>query len=219
MNKFFITAVMAGLSICDISAAPANPQCQQIVQPDGTIVEARLTGDEHSNHAITSDGKVLKADIDGFYREVSTLRWQDNCKSLSPTVSRSLNDGKVPTTGTLKGLVILAQYSDFEFAETNTQNKFHRLLNETGYCDDGATGSVRDWYSDQSNELFTPEFDVVGPVTLSHQMSYYGADSQNTTDENAYRMIEEAVRLADENMILILPTTTITATVRLIWFM
>jgi len=48
------------------------------------------------------------------------------------------------------------------------------LFNAQNFTMDGATGSVRQYFYDQSNGAYNPQFDVYGPVTLSQRYGYYG---------------------------------------------
>lgn len=100
-----------------------------------------------------------------------------------------------PTVGKVRGLVILAQYQDIKFTEKSTSELFKELIDGQGYKGDLASGSVRDYFTDQSNGLFTPEFDVVGPVTLPQKRVYYGGDKEG---EKASQMIIDACILADK---------------------
>lgn len=80
-----------------------------------------------------------------------------------------------------RGLVILAEFNDCKFlrGESETKNIFTSLMNGrnvTSYYDSyykkdhEVTGSVRDYFYDNSYGLFDPQFDVVGPVTLPYSM-------------------------------------------------
>lgn len=105
-----------------------------------------------------------------------------------------------PVKGDFKGIVILAQFQDAKF--TYPQAYFDRMLNEEGFSDNGAIGSAHDYYYSQSMGQFNAHFDVVGPVTLSHNYAYYGADKKdafgkNTGDADGAKAIAEAVQLAD----------------------
>ena len=199
--KFIIFFV--GWLVClDALAVPAKKGVHTVVQPDGSTIEVILCGDEHFNYVMDTDSAILCMDSGGFYRKADAC-YVERLKSRvtghrERTMRGGLNDGEVPTTGTLRGLVILAEFTDMGFDENNGKEHFQRLLNEEGYSDNGATGSVRDYYADQSYGLFTPEFDVAGPVRLSGNMEYYGGD-KGVTDVNAYRMIQEACTLADED--------------------
>lgn len=108
--------------------------------------------------------------------------------------------GSFPTTGDFKGVVILAQFQDQKF--TYDASYFERMLNEEGFHDNGAIGSAHDYFYFQSNGRFNPHFDVVGPVTLSKEMSYYGKDATDIWgnmigDEEPTKAIAEACQLAD----------------------
>lgn len=101
-----------------------------------------------------------------------------------------------PTKGKVKTLVLLVSFSDLPFAVTDPLQAFSRSLNEAGYSDNGATGSVRDYYLENSNGSFEPDFDVVGPVVLSGTSDYYGRDSADF-DYHAPDMVWEACQQAD----------------------
>lgn len=200
----YLLSLCVGLSVSFGSlAVPAKQGVITVLQPDGTMLDIMLHGDEHCNYVTAVDGAILRQDADGFWvaaddEYVVSLNMRRSAAAMSAPLRSLNNDGDVPTTGTLHGLVILAEFPDMPFSSSNDNAHFSRLLNEEGYSDNGATGSVRDYYIDQSYGLFTPVFDVVGPVVLPNEMSYYGADSNGTTDPNAYRMIADACRLADE---------------------
>lgn len=73
-----------------------------------------------------------------------------------------------------RGLVILAQFTDVKFKNNNQHDQFNDLFNGDEYNYNGATGSVRRYFRDQSGDQYQPFFDVVGPVTLPHNQKYYG---------------------------------------------
>lgn len=105
-----------------------------------------------------------------------------------------------PTTGVQKGLAILVEFSNNSFTLTNPRQQFYDQLNKRGYNDSGATGSVKDYFVDSSNGLFVPDFDVFGPVKLSHPYSYYGEDTKSMIDEKAFEMVIEACTLLDDQI-------------------
>jgi immune inhibitor A len=104
-------------------------------------------------------------------------------------------------TGEKKFLVILAAFSDLAFNSANAQNDFFNLLNQDGYAENDATGSVWNYLYENSSGAFDPQFDVVGPVTLSRSFSYYGAndDEGKNIYERAREMVIEAIRIADQS--------------------
>lgn len=74
-----------------------------------------------------------------------------------------------------RGLIILINYNDKQFQMSNANNFYNQLCNThnySGFYHQGqfqqCTGSVRDYYYDNSMGQFDPDFDVVGPVSLNY---------------------------------------------------
>ncbi|MGM9868550.1 MAG: M6 family metalloprotease domain-containing protein [Sodaliphilus sp.] len=88
-----------------------------------------------------------------------------------------------------RGLVILVNFTDRQFSRSDYKSVITNMLNKenyTGYTNvNGSSntygsmflGSVRDYFSDNSCGKFAPQFDVVGPVTVS----YASTDIQQTS--------------------------------------
>lgn len=93
-----------------------------------------------------------------------------------------------------KSLVILCQYKDIKFRETSTQAFFTNMLNQEGYSHNGAIGSARDYFRDNSFNTYNPTFNVTPIVTLSENMSFYGGNS-GKSDGRPRQMIVEACQL------------------------
>lgn len=103
--------------------------------------------------------------------------------------------------GKKKGLVILVDFLDKAMGD-NPQEEFNRLFNQIGYDKNNHIGSVHDYFYDQSYGKFDLSFDVIGPVTVSRPLSYYGANSSwnSQTDMNVGQMVTEACKLADKDV-------------------
>ena len=72
-----------------------------------------------------------------------------------------------------RGLIILINYTDKKFSMPEAGAFYDDMVNThdfTGYTLNGRrvnmTGSVRDYFYDNSNQIFDPKFDVVGPVNV-----------------------------------------------------
>ena len=99
--------------------------------------------------------------------------------------------------GVVKGIIVLAEFQDQKF--TFSQKAINDKMNKVGYTDEyGSIGSARDYFIAQSYGQFQPEFDVVGPVTLSQNMAYYGANYDGGNDIRPYEMVAEACQLASQ---------------------
>lgn len=194
------------------SAIPAKRVKQTITLPDGSKREVVLRGDESFHYLQDASGNCFLGDSDMGYRlssedEVRSI-WKSRSLQRSQirrSVRRSVsaqNDSETnPSTpirkvvGKKRGLVILVNFSDRKL--TYTQSEFENYFNKAGYSNFGMSGSVHDYFLDNSYGMFDLSFDVVGPVTVSKQMSFYGSNDSHGNDKYAATMICEAVRLAD----------------------
>ena len=110
----------------------------------------------------------------------------------------------IPNVGEVHIPVIVLEFSDVHFTLEEPLQHFQNLLNQPGYSVNGATGSVRDYFTDNSHNLFTPVFDVYGPVTLDKKMAYYGKDiiknGQRIDDTAPEQALLDGCRLLDEKV-------------------
>ncbi len=120
-------------------------------------------------------------------------------RTIAQTLKPSVRSRKVEAeTGEAKEsqyLVVLVKYADGEFHFS--QPDFDHWLNKKGYSEKGGTGSVKDYYRDNSMGQFVPNFTVVGPYTLDHERTYYAADYGGTgNDVNPQALVIEAAQKA-----------------------
>lgn len=114
-----------------------------------------------------------------------------------------------PHTGSPKALVILVEFQDVKFKTSDPVATFtHYLKGADGEAAPKANnayvtnvtkgmvnhGSVSQYFNDMSKGQFTPQFDIVGPVTVSNNSAYYGGNFGNSTDTNFAKMIAEACK-------------------------
>ncbi len=93
-----------------------------------------------------------------------------------------------------RGLIILVQYNDREFSRSDFYDILNNMVNQpgyTGYDNLQCTGSVFDYFNDNSWGKFQPSFDIVGPVTIDY--SQYSANG--TSNQEA--LVNAAVDAAD----------------------
>ncbi len=102
-----------------------------------------------------------------------------------------------PCQGEQKALVILVEYKDVAFTTPDARNYFSDMLNKQGFAENGATGSARDYFLASSSGVFSPEFDVYGPVKLPHTRAYYGANDAYGNDRRPGEMVIDACNLLD----------------------
>ena len=109
-----------------------------------------------------------------------------------------------PHQGSPRSLVVLVNFQDVQFTSSDPVAQFNQYFSgETqqnlGQYEHNNVVSVRKYFEQSSGGQFTPQFDVVGPFTLSHDMAYYGEDSGDAgSDKNYYAFTNEVIQLADE---------------------
>lgn len=173
-RRILISAILAVLASVGSLAKPARPGTFQYRQPDGSRISITLHGDEFGHYATDASGRVLELDANGFYRISASGISAARRGSFN---RRTCSKGPYMTTGERHIPVILIEFADVQFSYDDIQDMFTNLLNQEGYSYEGATGSVRDFYVDNSHGVFTPVFDVFSPVRLEKNMSVYGGNS------------------------------------------
>lgn len=134
-----------------------------------------------------------------------TTTFKQPAMTLSPSViNPSANGGlaraKSPARANAEAnesqyLVVLVNFANCRMRFHNED--FDNFLNQKNY--DGF-GSVKDYFRDNSNRKFVPNFTTLGPYTLSQPQSYYADNDYDTgSDQNPRAMVAEAVKLAKEN--------------------
>ena len=160
---------------------------------NGLLQSNGVAAKDVSLRSATDRNLLKKIDSRSVVKEFMT-----NATPLTNHVPRHLmGHTDAPSIGEFHGLVILANFQDQKLDATHTATEINRMLNEKGYSDNGANGSVRDFYLSQSDNRFQPTFDVAGPVELSHEYAWYGSDVPSQ-DFHAADMIREACELAHE---------------------
>ena len=121
-----------------------------------------------------------------------------------PTHTRAVNPSVhyTPHTGSPRILVILANFKDLKFRVENPKAAFNDFFNAPGAIvnrgngNDKNHGSVAQYFKACSRGVFTPVFDVYGPVDLPQNMEYYGGNNANSNnDERPAELARDAVNL------------------------
>lgn len=200
--KKLITSLVALLIATATFAVPARPGWQTKTQPDGTTIEVRQTGDEFYHYWEDINGNIVNIDANHFWRVVEakpsaeTIAARRQASSmLRSRPNRAIGDMNFAP----RGLVILVNFKDSKFNNTNTASAMNDLMNSSSYTYNGATGSVRQYFSDQSDGQYAPDFDVIGPVTLQDYMSHYGGNDYEGNDKLPGDMVVEACSIANAN--------------------
>ena len=113
-------------------------------------------------------------------------------------VDKSQTVGNTPIVGERHALVILMQYQDVKFK--CSKKAFDNLFNLLEYKENGATGSVRDFYRFASQGQLDYVSDIYGPFTSNYPMRFYGENDAIGNDANPQELCKEALRNLPDNL-------------------
>ncbi|KAA6303205.1 MAG: Immune inhibitor A [Candidatus Ordinivivax streblomastigis] len=102
---------------------------------------------------------------------------------------------KISVTGAKKALCILANFADKNIVYPI--NDFENLMNQVGYSANGASGSVKDFYLENSYGKMDLTVTVVGPYTLPDTVGYYGENAPGWKESRWSMFAETVAQAAD----------------------
>ena len=204
-----------------VVAKPAKPGWRTITQSDGTTLQVQAVGNAFNHALLTTDGLTVARGNDGDFYYISSVTGLTNVrahnegqrtpsetafvgaqrasltmvhKSFSRPNRNSLSQAGgsneefgIPAIGSRKIPIILVEFKDKKFSNTREE-----------IIDAMLTGneSVGQYFRDQSNGLYQPDFDVHGIYSLSQNRQYYGGNNSSGSDKNLGALVTEAVQLA-----------------------
>jgi M6 family metalloprotease-like protein len=228
MKRLLPIGLIALISFC-ANAVPAKKGVRTFTQSDGSTISLLLVGDENFHVLTTTDGLAVSKGADGNYyyrtadsqtkivahnveaRNSAELSFiNNNVENMSVqavakaaqskgTVRKAPKRGVAQRTNTMlksgspKIPILLVQYSDYKFKDTDPAATFKSFYSE------GST-SCHQYFYDQSNGKYSPQFDVYGPVTLSGTRATYGGNDNYGNDVGVGKMVAEACKLLDGSL-------------------
>ncbi len=200
LKRYILTLVLTSFSLW-LMAVPAMRIRRSVTLDDGRTVVVTAYGDEFFDYLLTDDGEVV-VEQDGTFHPTG-LSVYEYYATLPPMPRQerrrvgSVATALVQPYGTKKIPVILAAFKDKNFSvgvtESRVQSFYNRFFNGTDiYSTTGNWGSVRQYFIDQSEGQFQPEFTIIGPVQLDSIYSYYGEQSGGTKDLHYYEFVSES---------------------------
>ena len=103
-----------------------------------------------------------------------------------------------------RGLVILVEFNDRPFSRSDFKEVFNDMVNKPYYkgYDDTTygqfTGSVRDYFVDNSMGMFEPQFDIIGPIRVNYsQYVPNQMDSIHLINYDALTIADQIVNFRD----------------------
>ena len=199
MKKILFTIGLVLGSAIMALAAPANPGPYKVRQPDGSVILLTLHGDEFCHWMTNQSGIIVEKDPDGFWRPsgkaIAQYRTplQRSAQIQARAKWSSYDNPPVTNFGDRTIPALLINFSDSTFVVDDPKTRFHNLLNQEGYSENGGYGSVRDYYMDNSLGQYRPSFEVLGPVTLSQSSAYYDKNGVSKAIKEAFEILDPEV--------------------------
>ena len=173
MKRYLFLAISCWLLAIGTQAAPPLRSLVPMKLADGTVVAA-------NNHVMTlAEGGCCATQAvigDKYYLQ----------HSGSPRV-----------------LTILAAFQDLGFTVNNPVQAYEQYLSgdeqeDLGNHNQLNVASVRQYFETCSQGQFTPQFDIVGPVTLPQNMAYYGGKKSDGSDDKFTEFCQDAMNQAKD---------------------
>ena len=207
MKKIGLIVVLCVI-INTLWAVPARKGGFVVSQPDGSELTVYQHGDEYFHWLTNKQGEWLSMDAEGYYRVTEALS-AEQITAKRQAAPRRAEYKATPLNIATRGLIILVNFKDAAF--TTSKAEMDSMLTGKNYTRNytykysGRTytveseGSAWKYFYDASNGQYDPQFDVVGPVTVSQNMAYYGGNN-SYGDKNPEAMIIEACKLVDDSV-------------------
>lgn len=147
--------------------------------------------------------KSLKDDVKLTAAKSKIQNFDTNLKKTYQKISTQTSgqNKTVSPTGTKKNLVILVEFSDLGFrdnkpfssssTDSEIRAEYNKLFNNTSYTEDGAVGSVKDFFNEVSYGTLTME-SVISPI-IKLDSSYVEYGESPSATKNSRDMVKEAL--------------------------
>ena len=211
-----------------LQASPARKGLLNLVQPDGSLIQAFLSGDERGHLVLTPDGCSLVQDAEGWW-----------CYARFDYYGYPMSTG-VHAGDTFAPGTILADSRNIPYDQILLRRKFRKMRTDRLLSRENArtradgSGGVRhgliilaqfpdltfsytrddferiingtgpetalSYFRDQWQEHYSFRFDITDIVTLPHEYAFYGTNDEDGQDENSAQMIVDACEAADADI-------------------
>ena len=202
---FFILSLL--IVTLTVSAVPAKRGLwKTLTLSNGTEVRALLVGDEHGHYWQAEDGIAYIQAVDADYyvpveaQQVLAKAKARRAKVNAQRVQKREFGHPSHYEGLKKGIIILVNFKDKSFKSSNNNALYQKIANQENFNEGDFKGSMADYFKAQSRGKFELDFDVVGPVTISENASYYGSNDSHGNDKYAGQMVCEAVTKAKDQV-------------------
>lgn len=163
---------------------------------DGQMVTSGVLA--HDMTQRTAAERSLLATVDKF---AASARQVDRGRQSRARINGPAQHEPVIDYSKFRGLIVLINYTDRKFMMDDPHDFYDKMVNERNFSyfmhngrRQNCTGSVRDYFYDQSDGQFEPEFDVVGPIDIDFASTDHGGSN------NSWRIFWAALDAIDDQV-------------------
>lgn len=210
-NKFSLLLLLSLISLYSW-ALPARKGGHLVTLSDGSTMTVYLHGDEYFHWMTNEKGEWIERNANGDFEVIEALTEQEIAERRKIAPRYQINTAQKASELNIapRGLIILVNFSDKAFTTNkaeidsmingeNYTRQYNYVYNRKNYSIT-SEGSARKYFEDVSFGQYKPQFDVIGPVTLTKTMATYGANDSYGNDKNPMGMVAEACRLVDDSV-------------------
>ena len=206
MKKILNIVLLMAVSVA-VMAKPAYRGPIVRTAADGTEKIVYLHGNEHFHYMTDEQGNWLdERSLEPLSEERKAERQHAGMARVAKEEQQTEVIGESLNLAP-RGLLILVNFQNVSFRTPvdtiknmingdNFTRSYSYTYGKNRYVIN-SSGSARKYFKDQSFGQYNPTFDVVGPVTVSKNMAYYGENDKQGYDKRPTEMIKEACLLAN----------------------
>lgn len=198
MKKFFFLQLLAFMAVYAMAVPVKRGQWMTLTLADGSTVQAEATGDEYCHYWRSAAGDAYvqlngttfqRANIHELMEAAELQRAEENAhraarfekffgNRFGQTPANQKNLKLRQLSGIHKGLVLLLEFADIHFDPIHTPEFYEKVLNEGAngnpeLTERGYGESVKKYFFDQSDSLFSVDFDVMPIVRMPENHDVY----------------------------------------------
>jgi M6 family metalloprotease-like protein len=156
----------------------------------------------HDEEARTAREQAFLADVKKYQmadmdEQTAQLRQMVRERQEETLAKHRAQGNRATDYSKFKGLIVLVEFNDKSFSRDDYQEIITDMVNKEGYEGYGKekfTGSVRDYFSDNSGGKFQPQFDIAGPYKVDYSQYDCNVRAENS---KCMEILMDAVDSAD----------------------
>ena len=202
------------------SAVPAKRGILRLAQPDGSVLQVRIIGDEFSHLVYTQDGSAIKIGGDGYYR-YAVLNASGMVEATEYVAGKPAPESVISQSRSIPARVVS------KAAEQNRQRMMMKSRTRADSQEEDKSlktvlvmpvqfqdlefkyespdmqnllTKAKRYFDDQLAGKIDVSFELAPIVTVSKGYAYYGEDGPDGLDKRPDEAVQEAVNLLDSQV-------------------